>query len=227
MKLAIDPNLTASKIDQPVPYPKAKRFLDFSLSLILIIILLPFILLIYLATKVEGLINKNSRGPFLYGETRISQGQPFNFYKIRIFKPKVIEEALKNKGFIHTKPLEQNKENLTLVGRWLKKFYLDELAQLFNVLKGEMSLVGTRPWNEVDYQKELARGIFRKKIIKAGLTGLVQITKGQHQNFAGQDLGLDDYYIAYCRHHPPQQIILFDLKIIFQTLLKLIAGSGL
>jgi len=227
MKLLTDPNLKASKIDQLVPYPKSKRLFDFSLALILIIILLPFILLVYLATKIEGLINKNTRGPFLYIETRISRGQPFNFYKIRIFKPKVIAETLKNKGFIHTKPLERKKENLTLIGRFLKKFYLDESVQLFNVLKGEMSLVGTRPWNQVDYQKEVAKGIFRKKIIKAGLTGLVQVTKGQHQNFAGQDLGLDDYYIAYCRSHSPQQIILFDLKIIFQTLLKLIAGRGL
>ena len=66
MKLLTDPNLKASKIDQLVPYPKSKRLFDFSLALILIIILLPFILLVYLATKIEGLINKKNRGPFLF-----------------------------------------------------------------------------------------------------------------------------------------------------------------
>jgi len=227
MKIQTDPNLTAIKFDQIVPCPLAKRLFDFCLTVLALIIFSPLIFLIYLAIKINGLINPADRGPFLYQETRISQGQPFNFYKIRIFKVEAIKQALGGIGIVHTKALEKRPENLTAVGKIIKKFYLDEIGQLINVLKGEMSLVGTRPWNPATYEREINLGIYRKKVIKAGITGLVQITKGHHQNYLGSDRGLDDYYINFCRTHSPGQILFFDLKIIFLSLFKIIRGEGL
>src|SRR3989344_1690453 len=225
-KFATDQNLSASKIDKAVPYPLLKRIFDLTISLFALIILSPLFLLIFLATKIEGWLNPACRGPFIYSETRISAGQPFKFYKIRIFKPKVLSETLENEGFIHTKPLEADKRNLTTVGNFLKKFYLDEIAQFINVIKGEMSLVGTRPWNVVDYKREVGMGIYRKKVIKAGITGLLQITKGTHYLYPGGDKGLDDYYIDFCRTHSSIQIVFFDLKIIGWSIIKLLRGQG-
>ena len=227
LKITTDSNLTASKIDQIIPLPLIKRLFDFSLAAIVLILLSPLIFLIYLALKIEGYFRPDCRGSFFYVETRISQGQPFRFYKIRIFKPTALQKTLRESGFIHTKPLEMSPQNLTAAGKFLKKFYLDELGQLLNIIKGEMSFVGTRPWNTVDYPNEIARGIYRKKVLKAGLTGLVQITKGEHYLYPGGDRGLDDYYIHFCRTHSAGAIFLFDLKILGWSIIKLLKGQGL
>lgn len=227
MKIITDPTLQASRTDIIVPLPLIKRVVDIIFSSLLLILSIPWLTLLFLMVKFEGLIKPAFRGPFLYSEIRISQGKPFTFYKIRIFKPAVLKKTLQEAGFIHTKYLEREPENLTKVGKFLKKFYLDELPQLFNIIKGDMSLVGTRPLNTVRYEAELKQGILRKKIIKAGLTGLVQAKKGEHHLYDGGDLGLDDYYIAFCKTHSPLQILLFDLKIIGLSIIKLLKGQGL
>jgi lipopolysaccharide/colanic/teichoic acid biosynthesis glycosyltransferase len=227
MKIITDSKLKASKIDRVLPYFFAKRIFDFCFSLLILIVLSPLIILIYILAKAESIFYPASRGPFFYQETRISQGRPFTFYKIRIFKTAALGRAFKKDGIIHTKPLEQNIKNLTYAGRLLKKFYLDELPQIFNILKGEMSFVGTRPWNPHDYRRETSEGIYRKKIVKAGLTGLVQLYKGCHREFPGGDQGLDDYYIAFCRRHNRARIMLFDLEIILRSFLKILKGEGL
>src|SRR3989344_2588513 len=220
MKITTDPSLTDSKIDKPVQMPFLKRFFDILVSSIVLIILSPLLVLIFLALKIEGLFRPESRGPFLYSEIRISQGRPFKFLKIRIFKQSVLDRTLRENGFIHTKPLERDPQNLTATGKLLKQFYLDEATQVASVFKGDMSFIGPRPWNPIDYEKEISLGIYRKKVIKAGLTGLVQITKAERQNHPGQidGLGLDDYYIKFCRSHSPFRILLFDLWITLESL---------
>jgi len=225
--LKTDPQLTASRIDTPVPYPAVKRVFDLCGATIALVLASPIFLVIFLAAKIESLFNPSARGPFLYAETRISKGEPFDFYKIRIFKVAALQKTIQAEGFIHTKPLEQDPKNITAVGKFLVKFYLDELPQLINVIRGEMSLVGTRPWNPVDFKAEIASGIYRKQIIKAGLTGLLQVTKGQHHNYPGGDKALDDYYISFCRAHSNFEIILFDTYILLWSITKLLRGEGL
>ncbi|MBU1131164.1 sugar transferase [Patescibacteria group bacterium] len=209
--------------DKIVRIPFLKRFFDILLSAILILPILPITLIIFIVYKSEGLIKPASRGPLFYTETRVSQGRPFKFRKFRIFKQAVLDEVLKNDGFIHTKPLENKQDNLTYTGGFLKKFYLDELPQIFSVFWGEMSFVGPRPWNLVDYKDEIERGVYRKKVIKAGITGLVQVSKGFHKN----DLLLDNQYIKFCRHNPNWKILLFDFKILGKSIIVLLKGQGL
>ena len=185
-------------LDAPVPMPLLKRTLDVIVSGALLILLSPLIILIAAAVKLEGLFARANRGPVFYAETRISQGKPFKLYKFRIFKTSAYEPIRARGEMVHTKPLERNPNNITACGVLLKMFYLDELPQLWNVLRGDMSLVGPRPWNPIDYENEIARGEFRKKVIRAGLTGPVQIYKLNPHAHGGEHK-LDYDYIQFVK----------------------------
>ena len=212
--------------DELVKMPLIKRLFDIVLSGIISLLILPILIIILITYKIESQIIKSSKGTLFYTEVRISQGQPFKFRKFRIFKQAVLDQTLKEQGFIHTKPLERDNKNLTLTGRFLKKFYLDELPQIFSILLGDMSFVGPRPWNTVDYKNEVARGIFRKRIIKAGLTGLVQISKGQNGDHKN-GVSLDNKYIIFCKNNSSLKILFFDIKILFKSIIILLKGQGL
>lgn len=212
--------------DEVVKTPLIKRFFDILLSLIFILPILPITLITLVIYKIEGVLKPQSKGPLFYTETRISQGKPFKFRKFRIFKQKILDETLEKEGFIHTKPLELDKKNLTITGKLLKKFYLDELPQIFSVFTGAMSFVGPRPWNPVDYKNEIAKGIYRKKVIKAGLSGLVQISKGRKNNHKNGIL-LDNQYILYCKKNPSWKVLFLDLKILYKSIIVLLKGQGL
>ncbi|MBI2636656.1 MAG: sugar transferase, partial [Parcubacteria group bacterium] len=209
--------------DEPVNIPFAKRLLDIVVSAFLLVLVSPLIALIALAIKLEGIFSRERRGPVLYAETRISQGRPFTLRKFRIFKTAVYEPAKNNGDVVHTKPLERNPQNITACGTLLKTFYLDELPQLWNVLRGDMSLVGPRPWNPVDYQNEILRGEFRKKVIRAGLTGPVQIHKldaGKH----GGEHKLDADYIMFVKNKNGLAVAARDIKLLLQSLWFMLRG---
>lgn len=212
--------------DKIIKNPLLKRIFDIVISSLVLIVSSPLLLIIFLLAKLESLFSTAVRGKFFYREVRMSQGRPFNFYKIRIFKTGVLNEVLGREGFIHTKPLEREKSNLSQVGYLVKKFYLDELPQFWCVLTGKMSIVGPRPWNPVDYQDDVNRGNFRKKVLKAGLTGLVQISKGQngdHKN--GTDL--DEKYIGLVKRLSPLKLLSLDLWIMWRSVRLMLRGEGL
>lgn len=131
---------------------------------------------------------------------------------------------MRHEGFIHTAEIEKKRENFTKVGWFIKKIYLDEWPQLFSVLKGEMSLVGPRPANLVNYQKLLDQKIYTKKVIKAGLTGYFQSCKGRSNQ---TDTEMDTEYIEFCQTHSAGQILWFDLKIIGQTIRTVLEHKGI
>lgn len=212
------------KPDDFLAAPLLKRLFDLIFSVTLFIILLPLLVLAFLALLIEQLVSPSARGPLFYCETRISAGQPFKFCKIRTCKQEAIEAMRKERGFIHTVQLENNKENLTKIGKWIKKIYLDEYPQFWSILKGEMSLIGPRPANLVDYQKLLEQGIYTKKAIKAGLTGYFQSFKG---HFTCSDVKMDADYIEFCRTHSAWQILWFDLKILARTAWRVLEHKGI
>src|SRR3989338_3732040 len=90
--------------DKIIKIPPLKRIFDVIISGLVLIIFSPLLLVIFLLAKLESLFNPEARGKFFYQEVRMSQDRPFNFYKIRIFKTKVLKEVLGREGFIHTKP---------------------------------------------------------------------------------------------------------------------------
>lgn len=207
-----------------IPIAKAKRLFDIIMAIFLLLITLPLFILILLAIFIEHLFGNKIFAPLSYKEVRISQGEPFNFIKFNVFKPKVIQEMKKNKEFIHTKKLEHDHKSLTKVGKVVQKTYLDELPQLFNIVKGDMSMVGPRPVNVVNYQRIIDQGITTKTIVRAGLAGNYQAHKGEPG--AGQDK-LDKEYINFCLNNPWWKIIIKDIEIMLRTLLVIVKAKGI
>ena len=204
--------------------PTSKRVFDITFSLFVIIFSLPFSIFVLMLIFIENILTLNFFAPFFYVEKRISQGEQFDFVKFAIFKPRVIKDLRKRGVFIHTKPLEHNGHSLTFIGKILQKIYLDELPQFFSILKGDMSLVGPRPVNLEVYQNLLDRGVYTKTVIKTGLTGDYQSQKGTAKK---SDTKLDEEYIQYCQSNSSLKILLFDFKIIYNTVKVLFRAQGI
>jgi lipopolysaccharide/colanic/teichoic acid biosynthesis glycosyltransferase len=193
-----------------------KRSLDITLSIIALMLLaIPF-LLIALLIKIED------RGPVFFIQTRVGQfGREFRMFKFRSMcmdaEQRLKELLAKNQ---HTQGVTfklKRDPRITRVGRWLRKFSLDELPQFFNVLIGDMSLVGPRPPvpREVALYSQADR---RRLAVKPGITCLWQVSGRAEIDFSGQ-VQLDVQYIE-------AQRIATDLRILVKTVPAVISGRG-
>jgi len=178
-----------------------KRASDIILSGLAIMITAPFMLLIALLVKAE------SRGPVFYRQERVGlDRRVFSMLKFRSMK----QEAENSTGPVWAK---ENDERRTRIGKFLRETSLDELPQLFNVLKGEMSLVGPRPERSVfieDFKQSIPHYMLRLKM-KAGLTGWAQVNGWRGNTSLQKRIECDLFYIK-------NWSLLFDLKIILMTL---------
>jgi undecaprenyl-phosphate galactose phosphotransferase len=200
-----------------------KRAFDLTLALVGFILLLPVFLAIAVAIRID------SSGPAFYSQVRVGKnGRQFKFYKFRsmligsdndtIRTEKAIEFIQNNKNGKqkgHTKIVDNSK--ITRVGRFIRKTSLDELPQLFNVIKGDMSLVGPRPclpYEWVHYDE------WHKRRLSAtpGCTGVWQISGRSEVTFDDMVI-LDLYYIQ-------NRSLLFDLEILFKTIPVMALGKG-
>lgn len=205
-----------------LPIHPAKRMFDILLSFTTLIILSPLFLIVLFLIKVEHILRGRPLDPFFYSEIRLSQGKSFRLFKFNIFKYEQIIEMRKKGIFIHTKTLEKNSE-ITIIGWLLKQIYMDELPQLFNVLKGDMSIVGPRPVNEEVYETLIKQGIFAKREVKAGMTGHFQAFKNTSNKRSDES---DREYVDYYFNNPWYKILLFDLKIILRTIRVILRARG-
>ncbi len=180
----------------------AKRFFDILASGLALVILSPVMLLIAVILKLT------SRGPILYVQERMSiDGNRFRIYKFRTMR----SDAEKDGPMWAT----TGDKRVTMLGRFLRSYSLDELPQLFNVLRGDMSLVGPRPERPVfinEFRKQVPKYMLRHKV-PAGMTGWAQINGWRGDTSIDKRIECDLFYI---RHWS----ILFDLKIVWLTLLK-------
>lgn len=178
----------------------SKRALDLVVTLTVLILVSPLML------AAIFLIWLTSRGPILYRQERIGLGgSPFIMYKFRTMIPDAEAES----GPVLA---TADDPRVTWVGHWLRATRLDELPQLFNVLKGEMSLVGPRPERPhfvAQFTADLAEYPFRV-LVKPGITGLAQVM-GRYCTEVGDKLRYDLYYIR-------SYSLFLDLKILFQTI---------
>jgi lipopolysaccharide/colanic/teichoic acid biosynthesis glycosyltransferase len=173
---------------------------------------------------VDGLIWREDRGPIFHRETRISAGNTFSLFKLRTMQVSAIEEA-RRQG-LTVKYLERENRGHTRVGWYLRCWYLDELPQVLNILRGEMSWVGPRPPAPFEYERELSEGNVRKRLARAGLVGLQQANKGRTRNF-DEEIALDYEYVAQVRAMGPTRRLVYDVSILLRTLRVLFEGKGL
>ena len=181
-----------------------KRILDILISGIALLLFSPLMLGIAIVVKSDG-------GEILYRQVRLTKdGKPFQILKFRSMR----QDAEKD-GIARLSTGEHD-ERVTKTGKFLRRFRLDELPQLFNILKGDMSLVGPRPERpEIVEQYEKEFPDFRLRLqAKAGLTGYAQVY-GKYNSTPYDKLQMDLMYIA----HPS---IIQDIKICFATIKTLL-----
>jgi len=190
-----------------------KRSLDILISLLFLPIFLPVMLVVVIAIWLES----RGRGPIIYKQTRVGNGgREFQIYKFRSMgvdaeKDGVVQWAKKHDA------------RVTRVGAVIRKIRLDELPQLFNVIKGDMSFVGPRP-ERPEFVKELEEQYpyYRERHrLRPGLTGWAQIRYqyGSNSEDAFEKLKYDLYYTKNCS-------IFLDLLIILHTIEVVLMGKG-
>jgi lipopolysaccharide/colanic/teichoic acid biosynthesis glycosyltransferase len=197
----------------------AKRLLDVLVSSILLLLAVPVVVVVLVAFAADMVRAPRDRGPLFYRERRVSKGRTFDLLKFRTLRREVLERS----GG-HARPHEADPANLTWVGRrLLKPWYLDELPQLWNVLRGDISLVGPRPWPPELVDSQVAEGLTYRNEIPAGLTGPAQVTKGTTSRYADLDLT----YLERCRTLGGGALVRYDLEILWQTVRVIARGEGL
>lgn len=204
------------------PIHPAKRLFDILFSFGVLLGFSPAIAFFLIGIALEHLLRLRPFDPLFYSEVRYSQGKPFTIYKFNIFKYDVVLRMRARGEFVHTKDLEHN-GSLLFIGWFLKQIYLDELPQFFNILRGDMSVVGPRPVNKVVFDTLVARGILDKTKVKAGLTGHYQSYK-QTAGMRSEDL--DREYVVFYEKNPWYRILLFDMRIMLRTVLVILRARG-
>ena len=190
-----------------------KYFLDKLLAALAMPLFAGITLLTWLAMLVEGVLDGHSRGPLLYKEERWTQGRAFQILKFRTTFP-----GTQDPGTVG---------EVTRTGFWLKKWYLDELPQLLNILQGDMTWVGPRPTHPERARQEIEQeGMRSKLVLRAGLTGLVQVQKAEARD-RGVYRNLEEEYLSKIEDMNALQVVLHDLNILLQTVPTVVRGEGL
>jgi len=192
-----------------------KRMLDIAVSLFALILASPVMLAIAIAIRLD------SQGKIFYGATRIGRkGRPFCCYKFRTMVSNADQlkkdlEHMNERGEILFKIVKDPR--ITKVGRLLRKYSLDELPQFYNVLKGDMSLVGPRPPIASEVEKYNIAHLRRLDVLP-GITGLWQVEARQDPSF--------DSYISLDTAYVENWSFLMDLRILARTVGVVFSGTG-
>lgn len=187
-------------------YIVVKRILDIILSTIALIILLPFLIIFSVIIKFE------SKGPILFKQERIGKDKiHFKIYKFRTMRIETPKDTPTHK-------LKNADAYITKFGKFMRKTSIDELPQIINILKGEMSIIGPRPalWNQKDLIEE--REKYNANSIKPGLTGWAQVN-GRDELEIPYKAKLDGEYVE-------KMSLFFDIKVFFKTIVKVFKRDG-
>jgi lipopolysaccharide/colanic/teichoic acid biosynthesis glycosyltransferase len=212
------------EIKQPLKAPLIKDIFDKVVSVLILIINLPTFFFLYFFNLIEGILIPENRGSLFFYYNAVSGGKIFKKYKIRLIKEKYIDKELKAKGDWHAFSREWTPESRTYLGRFVKKFYLDELPQFYCVLKGDMSVIGPRPLAVHHYERDLLQGNVARTLIKGGILGLGHIMKGK------PEMGKADFEYEYINRYINSSafsLLLFDLTIMWKGIFVVLKGKGL
>jgi len=187
-------------------YLKFKRFYDSVLAFIGLIVLSPLFLILMILIKLD------SKGPILFKQKRI--GRHKNHFYILKFRTMRIDTPKDTP----THMLENPQQWITKVGKFLRKTSLDELPQIINILKGDMSIIGPRPalWNQYDLMDE--RDKYGVHSLYPGLTGYAQVN-GRDELPIPDKAKLDGYYVEHIS-------LWLDIKIFFGTIWSIFKSEG-
>lgn len=198
---------------------RIKRFFDIVVSISMLTVTLPFIILTYILVKLDIGIKspmKVIKNPAFFKQKRIGmKGNEFEIIKFRSMK---LHDPTK-----FSKYASENDNRITSVGKFIRKIRLDELPQLINVLRGEMSFVGPRPeWNELgrEYEKKIKNYKLRYAV-QPGLTGWAQVMYSYGASLEDAEIKLE-YDLYYIKH----QDFVMDMIIFFKTCKTVIFGKG-
>lgn len=188
-------------------YKLFNRLLDIILSLLILVIGIPLMLIFGLAIIIE------TPGPMLYSQERVGlMGKTFKLYKLR----SMVADAEKN----GPQWAKENDSRVSKTGKIIRKTRIDELPQLFNVLKGDMSIIGPRPERAIfyhEFNKEIP-GFINRLQVKPGLTGWAQVNGG-YDLTPEEKFKLDMYYIE-------NRSLKIDIHILFKTVKVVLTGEG-
>ena len=213
-----------SEASSDVPYPLAKRLFDRAAAVCLIVLLSPLLLLALVVLALDMLLEPRDRGRWLYRERRISRGGEFDVLKFRVLREDVLAE-IAERDDAYARLYERDHDNLTRAGRILKRIYADELPQLLNVLRGDISLVGPRPWPVPMVERQVAAGLDYRLYVTAGWTGPAQVRKDSRAK--SQATSLDLEYVGLCRSLSGPQLLWHDVRVLGQSLRTVLRGRGL
>ena len=190
-----------------------KRLLDIVFSFVGIVVLfVPMIIII-------AVIRFDSKGRALFPQTRVGiHKRQFKIYKFRTMYIETPEN-------VPTRDLSAPDKWMTKVGRFLRRTSIDELPQLFNILKGEMSFVGPRPVIPVESDLVDAREMYNANDVLPGLTGLAQIN-GRDEISVEEKAQIDGAYAAYLKNGHFQGFLV-DVKCLFKTVICVFKGEGI
>ncbi|MBP3329950.1 MAG: sugar transferase [Clostridia bacterium] len=185
-----------------------KRFLDFVFSLLALIILSPLILIISILVFIA------SGRPVIFKQKRVGyKNTIFTIYKFRTMK----------NGMRQTKTEDLTEEeienDITFIGKFLRKLSLDELPQLFNILKGDMSFVGPRPLIPQEDEIRKLREKYNVYSVRPGITGWAQVN--------GRDFIDDEQKATLDKEYVEKHSIFMDIKIMFRTVWVVLAGKDI
>lgn len=187
-----------------------KRTIDLILALICLIIFSPLFLVCYIG------IRKEDGGPVIFSQERIGKGgKPFMILKFRTMKEEAEKDGIPQLA-------EKDDERLTPFGGWLRKHHLDELPQLWNVLRGDMAFIGPRPERKYFIDKIMEHDPRYELLyqIRPGVTSYATLYNGYTDTMEKmlRRLELDLYYLEHSS-------LWFDMKILIKTFLKIVGGK--
>ena len=200
-------NLDYSLVRESIVYNVYSRILDIGLSLIGLIIGIPLVIIFGILIKLED------KGPIIYKQERVGKhGKLFNVYKLRSMRVDAEKYG--------AQWAQDNDPRILKVGNFIRKTRIDEIPQLFNILKGDMSIVGPRPERPMFTMQfnEDIDGFINRLLVKPGLTGWAQVNGGYDMT-PEEKLKWD---IEYIQSRNP----FIDIRIVLMTVKVVLTGSG-